>query len=350
MALDEKGRIRWIDIAKALVIVLVVFGHTMRSGFGQRMVYGFHVPAFFFLAGMTCRTDRPARRIRMDFLRIMVPYYGFGLLSIGVFAVLGKFAASRFGMDIDTSLTANLWGLVYANAAGRNMQFNAPLWFLPSLFLTKLLYYGIHRLCRGKTGAVAAVTVVLGAAGFFLTALDLTGLPFSFSVTLKMLPFFAFGRVFLQRAQAKPVSRPAALWVGIGLLAAACVIGFLAPKVNYTSDEFPHIPAFLTTAISGSAGICLLSMGISRSRLLEYVGKDTLAILVMHKFPVLLFQTVGPFGELLERVDTMAGNLAGLAVALAAIAMSLAVAVVVKRWFPFLLGIWKTKEGPVKIT
>lgn len=81
-------------------------------------------------------------------------------------------------------------------------------------------------------------------------------------------------------------------------------------------------------------------MAVEHNRLLEYIGKETLAILVMHKFPILLFQTVGPFKGILAQSDTITGNLCGgVPVSLVSIAMSLAAAVVVKRFFPFMLGV-----------
>ena len=46
--LQTRNRIAWIDIAKAITILLVVFGHTIRGGLAQSIVYSFHVPTFFF--------------------------------------------------------------------------------------------------------------------------------------------------------------------------------------------------------------------------------------------------------------------------------------------------------------
>jgi fucose 4-O-acetylase-like acetyltransferase len=175
MAKPNDNRIRWIDIAKAMVMVLVVFGHTMRGGAGQRMVYSFHVAAFYFLAGMTAKTDHVGKRILADIRRILVPYFAFGLISIAIYAVLGKFAAGKFGMEVDTSIWSNLRDLLYANARGRSLQFNTPLWFLPCLFAVKLVYYGVDRLCGGKQWAILLTSLALAAISFGYLAL---GLPY----------------------------------------------------------------------------------------------------------------------------------------------------------------------------
>ena len=342
--MENRQRIGWIDVAKGLVILLVVFGHTMRGGFGQRIVYGFHVPAFFFLAGMTSGTDRPLQRIKKDIRRILVPYFCFGLLSYAAFAVLGRFAAGRFGVDIDTALLPNLLGLLYGSAAGTGLRFNTPLWFLPCLFAVKLLSYGLSRICRGRTYLQAGICLILGALGFAYGAMRGPELPFSFSVAVKMLPFFLLGRAFFRRSR----EREPSLWefpAGLCLLAVACAVGFAAPKVNYSSDVFPAVPAFLASASLGSLGICLVARGIGRSPVLEYVGRNSLAILLMHKFPVLLLQTLGPLRRPLEAVDSVSGNLWGVFAAAVSVAVTLAAAWAVEKWAPFLLGISRKNEN-----
>jgi len=345
----NQGRIRWIDIAKAIAISLVVFGHTMRGGSVQKVVYSFHVAAFFFLAGLTCKTNGVRARIKSDFFRIMVPYYCFGIISIAVFAVLGTFAAAKFDMNINPSFGANIQNLLYANSKGGALQFNTPLWFLPCLFATKLLYYAIDRACSGKTGYVIMVSIILAGASFVYNELKLPYPPFSLTVALKMLPLFTLGRVFFLYAQSAGScisSRPVMFGIGVALLSITCVAGFYAPSVNYSGDTFPNGIAFYTTALLGSIGICFFSMGIEHNPLLEYIGKNTLPILVMHKFPIVLFQTVGPLANILTQADTVIGNLCGgVPVTLLSIVMSLTVATIIKRVCPFLIGIRRQKTN-----
>ncbi|MBO5323375.1 MAG: acyltransferase [Oscillospiraceae bacterium] len=339
--LQTKNRILWIDIAKAITILLVVFGHTLRGGEVQRMVYGFHVPTFFLLAGMTCKTTDIKKQIGKDTLRIMVPYYIFGLASILIFLVLGKVAAESFALDVNTDLGSNLLELLLANPKGGRMKFNLPLWFLPCLYVTKLMYYGIHKLFRGKQGKILPAGLILAALGFVYTAFRLPSLPFNFSVALKMLVFFAFGQ-WLFRMIDNGKIRFKGGWLncipGVLLLVVACLVGYLAPKVNYSGDTFPHIGAFVITSLTGTVGICFLSVGIGKSRALEFVGKNTLAVLLMHKFPVLLLQTVGPQKDLIARYDTLFGVAACLVAAMSALTLCLAVGWVIRRFLPFLFG------------
>ena len=54
----KKRRIELIDIAKAITIFLVIWGHTTGNGetpLFRLVLYAFHMPFFFFLAGMSIK-------------------------------------------------------------------------------------------------------------------------------------------------------------------------------------------------------------------------------------------------------------------------------------------------------
>ena len=350
--LQTQKRIQWIDIAKAITILLVVFGHALRGGGAQKMMYGFHVPTFFLLAGMTCKTAGISRQMKKDFLRIMVPYYVFGLASILIFAVLGTVAADRLSMDVDTSFSKNLVELLVMNPKGGRMKFNLPLWFLPCLFAVKCLFYGLSKLFCDSKGKMLLASLALGIIGFVYTGLNGPALPFNFSVALKMMPFFGFGHWLSQLMQAgrvRFVGGRLSCIPGVLLLGVACLVGWFAPAVNYSGDTFTDVIAFVITSVSGCFGICLVSMAIEKCKIVEYVGKQTLAILVMHKFPVLLFQTLGPLKEPLTRYDDLVGIGCAVGVSVVAVAICLAAGWFIGRFLPFLFGdfscFYKKKQG-----
>ena len=54
----KRARIELIDIAKAITIFLVILGHTTANTdtvMYRRVLYSFHMPLFFFLAGMSTK-------------------------------------------------------------------------------------------------------------------------------------------------------------------------------------------------------------------------------------------------------------------------------------------------------
>lgn len=51
---SEKGYIDWIDTAKGLGLILVIYGHLLYTGTWDvvnRAIYSFHIPMYFFYQG-----------------------------------------------------------------------------------------------------------------------------------------------------------------------------------------------------------------------------------------------------------------------------------------------------------
>jgi fucose 4-O-acetylase-like acetyltransferase len=133
---ENPPRIAWVDYAKGVGIVLVVVGHTLRGlqktpvhvpgwEFADAWIYAFHMPLFFFLAGLfvehSCRgslgqfIDGKARRI-------LWPYFVWTILQEAFRHLVGS---SPLGV-------AELWTIIFRPV----MQF----WFLYVLFLLLVLY------------------------------------------------------------------------------------------------------------------------------------------------------------------------------------------------------------------
>ncbi|MBQ6625664.1 MAG: acyltransferase family protein [Ruminococcus sp.] len=338
--MQTNKRIAWIDIAKAITIFLVVFGHTIRNGDAQKIVYSFHVVTFFMLSGMTCKTDNLSKRIKNDFLRLMVPYFFFGVISILAFTVLGGFVAQELTVNANTSFARNILILLYACPKGGALKFNMPLWFLPCLFATKLLYYLLDKLFKGKQLRVLLSSVVIAGLGLVYTHVVGIGLPLNLNVALKMLFYFTLGRIFFlffTTEDRKPMRKITALIISVLLLTVTAAIAYFTPLVDYSSDGFSSTPAFLITSFTGSFGVCFLSMSFC-CKPIEYVGRHTLTILALHKFPVVLLQTVGPQKVWLSQYNSAAGILTAIAVSLIAMGLCLLADLFISRFCPFLLG------------
>ena len=194
---------------------------------------------------------------------------------------------------------------------------------------------------REKKAPVLFSCLFLMSISFVYTKLMGPDLPFNFAVSLKMLAFFCVGHMFalwLPTIKESWRTGYGAFSFGGLLLVVASVIAWFGQRVDYAGDNFPSIPMFLMTSIIGSFGVCFLSMGIGKCKALEYVGRKTLPILVMHKFPVLLFQTVGPQKSILAQYNSFSCVIVAITVSLIAIVLCLAVDWCIVRICPLLYG------------
>lgn len=89
-----KDRIEFLDIAKAICIVLVVLGHLNPVPEPQawaafvKVIYSFHMPLFLFVCGFLFNGSYRNRNyfsfISRKFKHLMLPYFGASVFIIGV--------------------------------------------------------------------------------------------------------------------------------------------------------------------------------------------------------------------------------------------------------------------------
>ena len=93
----------WVDYAKAIGIILVVYGHVARGVFNaglpmdegefvlvDSIIYSFHMPLFFFLSGLFFRFAAKAGQGRSDHQQ-----GGYDRLSIHCLVVAARAVRSR---------------------------------------------------------------------------------------------------------------------------------------------------------------------------------------------------------------------------------------------------------------
>jgi len=343
-------RVQWIDLFRAWMMFAIVWGHAMGVGklgssLVNRYLYSFHVAAFFLISGylFTGSDVTFGRFFWKKCKSLLVPYYIFSLLSIGIFTVLGSFASSGLGVAVkSTDILPNILGMLYGNGATGYMKWNLPLWFIPCLFATNIVFYGIEKLILALKKKLGLVTVMAGffAVSFLLAILNyyvlkLKMLPFGLETVLYMLPFYAAGyflRSFPKLFQSKSVGKlvVAAIMLCIGAVLAIAV----QKKVDYATSRYENLVVFYISAFFSVVGFALLARCLP-CKWLTYMGKNTLPILLMHKFPIIFMQMF--LRKYMEK-NLLAGIGISVIIAIVACAASLFVGQIIKLWMPFVLG------------
>lgn len=265
-------RKHWLDIARGTGITLVVYGHVMRGLTGSGIVpdgsfaiwsdytlYTFHMPLFFFLAGLNVR--RVLGRSRPDFLvsKLWTVAYPYVLWSIMQGVILVEMSGAANG-----SLTfhdiAMLWRAPYS-------QF----WFLYSLMICHLIVcvLPLHR------GVLIAVGLILYVTGELLPQLS------GFDWGTRSFIFYAAG-IILDRWVAGDDKGAAVGWPALAAVWVAFA-GYTTLKgitLGLSYSDFSALPA----AALGITGVILFSKLASRWRipLLSAIGRDSMAIYILH--------------------------------------------------------------------
>ena len=294
----RQAREEWIDTARCLMIYAIVLGHTLRGATElYQWLFSFHVPMSIMISGMVAggHGQRFGPFAWRRFVRLMIPYYCFSLLSIGIYAVIGQTAEDAVGGGRPLTVVQCLGGMLLANSKSGAMRWNTPLWYVPMFFVMSLMGYWTGRIRRGRDMALAAALSV-GIGALVYESGPAVRLPFALETAACCLPFFLLGGL-LHRACAVLKERGP---IGKLALAAALILaGELLRRhngpISVRTDRYGNYVLFLLSALSSSSGFIVLSMLWPRGvRPLNYVGRNTMSILLMHKFPIMLFVTILP--------------------------------------------------------
>lgn len=343
----QKNRIVWIDNARAIAIFFIVLGHINTNGQFCNYLNSFHVPLFFFISGLTFSThDKPLVFLKKKVKRILVPYWCFSLISIGIYMLLGRFAAQRLEGDdyYIMSLWQCIYGMLYGSRGNGFLNWNRPMWFLPCLFSLLVISYLIGRfIFRGKNKKVfAAIMLVLClslfAVMYYRGIFPL--LPFGLTQAASASPFFALG--IMTRLLADDYGEKIKLKIGwrialsVALIAAGAYVNTRNTIiVGFSYNQFGRFWIYLLSATLSIFGWCIFS-GLFRLRAVEYVGNNTMPILVMHKFPVILFSlfSIPGFSE---------NVFVGILFTIPTVALCLGAGYIIEKICPFIIGKEKRK-------
>lgn len=164
-----RGRVRWVDVLKGVLILLVIFGHAVQGLAADAMlaahpqvqgirlvkdvIYGFHMPAFFvvsgFFAGGLWRKDL-ARELKKKLRRLVKPYFIWGFLTACGMQVMSSFTNKGEGlMDFLRSPVVPF----------------SQFWYLYVLFFMFLLHCGLSAVLRRYADrALLCLSIVLYVA------------------------------------------------------------------------------------------------------------------------------------------------------------------------------------------
>lgn len=346
---SRNNRIPWIDWFRAVMIFAIAWGHALCAepttfSAVNRYLYSFHVPAFFFISGYTFHSGTGFRQYAVKKTRtLMIPYFVFSSVSILIFLFLGSVASAGLGVAVtSTELLPNILGMLYASGATGYMKWNLPLWFLPCMFASSLLFYWLRKVidAAGKHEKENLAFAGLLGAALLVSFLNyryfhITKLPFGLETAVYMLPFFIAGS--WMKAQSKPESADKFKLCFLGglLLCAGAAVALSNPgRVDYVSSWYSNLVLFYLSAFLSVFGYILLCRQLPLCRL-GYVGRNSLAILVMHKFPIVFMQLflIGYMGK-----NPFLGIAIALAMAVIACALSLLAGEIIGRLMPFALG------------
>ena len=281
-------RIEFIDLAKGLCISLVLLYHIHDFETNvERALLFFRMPLYYFLSGIFFKDysgfiDFSIRKIN----KLIVPYLFFFLAGY-IAGMIGYFLHFYEKGIVEEPFRWNMIFDVFTKLGrGENIGYNAPIWFLISLFEVNIMFYLLKILIKNN----AALLVACFCIGLVAT-LWVGALPYFGDYTLKALPFFA-GGYMAKKWLINPVWKKKIYFL-------IAVIGF---AFIYSCAILPlHIrTSFIVTCLAGFVGIFMIlsiSQVLQKLPLISYIGRYSLIVLGFHTFLVGPFKTIYAFAS-----------------------------------------------------
>lgn len=347
-------REEWIDSWKGLLIGLVVAGHVFGGAchlagnttqaameFLYKVIYMFHMPAFFWIAGRCWKTKDigfgafAANKAR----RLLVPYVCFGVLSVLAYLVMmngGALFASATTGYYQGKGAGDLWqpfvSLLHAGGWPNSEGFrcNSVLWFLPAMFSVTCFYWLVDRMMP-KRGTQLVLAGILLSFEFVRRRWFGMSLPMGISYIPWYGSFLIFGRWLRFTDLQLPGWGVTTGWFLFGLLT------WLEPNYYAGHLRFVWYVVFAGMAIVGVALSAWTAKLIS-SPWIASLGLSSLGVMLVHKFLVLFLQVKLPFVAQLGRTFPIGFWIANGWVLVITVALSWWVTIVIRKIAPWSLG------------
>ena len=193
-----------INLLKALAIILVVSGHLEFRFFDMFPPYSFQLALFFFISGMLFKDkylDNVFEYVKRRVKSLLVLYFlysaFYAVVTIGIEKLTGKF----WGMELSLK---NFFITPFLN--GHQFDLSCPMWFVPQLFITMIMFLYCQRLLREKSEPIKfAFYTILGFLAIPLTKIvpEVTPLLLVIIRTIFSLFFVYLGHFYTTKIEGK---------------------------------------------------------------------------------------------------------------------------------------------------
>lgn len=289
----KHSRVEWIDLAKALGILMVIVSHSVGKDFLGALLraalFSFHMPLFFMLSLMTYRcagtTSEYLEKLKHAAKHLLIP----ALIVFAAFSAAGciwtpanTFSFSYWKGRLFTLLFSSGVKLTFAGL--EVTELGIP-WFLVVLFLSRALFDYLHLLLKDER-KLALWCTVLSCAGVLFGRLQ--WLPFSADIALAVLPFLWIGHSMKPEKLGRQPLKQLLFWglVFMFTLYLTTPAGGDRTYLELAQRRYPLFPICFLCAYAGSICVCEFSILCCKAKKLFtpliFVGRNAMWLLLVH--------------------------------------------------------------------
>lgn len=326
---DEHKRLDWIDAAKGIGILMVLYGHNWLDWKYCYLVYSFHMPMFFFLSGYTFSDGRkPTQFILNKVKTLLIPYVFFAICYVLFHGLMNITHAEPFDWIREFSLFIT-------------QRHHTYLWFLPVLFVSELVIYSLCRfgLINNKRYSYIICLLTLALLHYACQFFSLSNIVWCIDL-LPVASFFILLGSFCRKNFQFDYNPSNYLIMVLAIVAIVlATINFRCfGHVDMLGNNFGSITLFYLTSISAIYTITLFLRKFRSSKYLLFIGRNLLVLYGFHKLIITILFIL--WAKLGLNFNPIAGH--SILIALANVGLSCLiitpVAVIINKRLGWLIG------------
>lgn len=284
-------RMQWIDLAKGMAIILVVYRHSIvgmiRSGIVvppflfniQEYVYNFRMPVFFALSGIflakSLIKNEPKGLMFKKVVTLLYPYILWSFIFITLQIIFSDY----------TNATRSFIDYSYILMQPRNLD---HMWYLLALFNTSILYLVVVNWWQPGKAIHIIFGVVLYLASYFIRDSSF------FSDLFYHYIFFVLGAIFSELIFLNSTASIKTFLKGTIFMLPFFIFGQWAWQQLITDNFLLQIPFLLIIIIACIFFyfLCNLINSLGVFKFLILIGRNSLPIYILHLVSISLVRII----------------------------------------------------------
>ena len=301
-----------VDLMKGFCILFVMLFHCGPFGLPElvvRTISSFYLPVFFFCSGLFFTNRRGFVDFTVNKTNMLIVPFVFFLLLAFPFVV--------FFAETPPTDTHGWVRIAYHSVL---FPFDRPIWFLPAIFWTFLIYWLITK-ASGRFWVRFALVAAVWALGAVAVELcdGRSGVPVEVFLYLHIssgmltVPFMFAGHELRMRGLLgwRPSALAATAIVLVGM--AVCVCVNFRGEISYYANLFtPGYLLHLLGAFGGIAMLWVVCLKVKRLPVVSLMGEYSLVILCTHYFGIHVAKELGCENQFLLLAVAVVCSVAGL--------------------------------------
>lgn len=304
-----KKRLDYIDIARGIGIILVVFGHMSFDNIYllqlKYIIYIFHMPLFYYISGYILEVNKPLIEIvKSKIIKLYLPYLGFSYTFLLFHNILFDYGINTLPKwSRSQAVYAFFWTLLW----GQEYEHLGQFWFLPCMFFGIIISNIVLKLLKKikycNTISILILGLIFFAAGYYINRhTNIYYMGCNIIANTFQAVFFIFIGFALREYDFNN-----RFFIFLLCLLISWKMGV---RADMRFGNYSKLLLFPFAAISGILCVIVLSKKVEKTAIgnwLKVVGRKTLWILAFHPIIIVILSKMQLHKYIILFLDLMLG-------------------------------------------